>query len=168
MVAPLYYAGIYIVCHRIAKGEFISIRDFFSGADHWLQLFLGTLIVSIFTFIGTIFLLIPGIYLGVAYSFTSLFIIFGQMNFWNAMETSRKVITKQWWNFFGLMLVTVGIVLLGFLALGIGVWVAFPLMSCIYYAAFEDIVLSHTSALDNLIDELGEDLTQADPYTGGF
>lgn len=63
-----------------------------------------------------------------------------RLDFWPAMETSRKLITKQWFGFFGLILLVALLNVAGALALGIGLFVTAPWSTCTIAAAYEDIV----------------------------
>ena len=137
--APL-VAGFYIVARKINKDESYEFGDFFKGFDFFLNLFLSALISGIFVIVGLLLLIIPGLYLGVAYSFTYFFIIFHNMEFWPAMEASRKLITRNWFPVFGFVLVLGIINLLGLLCLGVGLLFTIPLTCCAMYAAFEDVV----------------------------
>ena len=137
--APL-VAGFYIVARKINKDKSYEFGDFFKGFDFFLQLFLSALISGIFVIVGLLLLIIPGLYLCVAYSFTSFFIVFNNMEFWPAMEASRKLITRNWFPVFGFFLVLGIINLLGLLCLGVGLLFTIPLTSCAMYAAFEDVV----------------------------
>ena len=65
--------------------------------------------------------------------------IFGGLDPWSAMEWSRKLITRNWWRFFGLMLILVASNLLGILLLGLGLLVTFPLTFLVLYVIFEDL-----------------------------
>lgn len=56
------------------------------------------------------------------------------------METSRKLITKKWFSFFGLLLLLFLLNLGGAILLGVGLLVTIPLSVCIIAAAYEDIV----------------------------
>lgn len=84
-------------------------------------------------------LLAPAVYFGVAYSWSYHFIAFYGMGFWEAMETSRKIITKKWGLFFLFFLILGLLVGLGFLLFFIGALVAFPILMCASYAAFADV-----------------------------
>ena len=133
-------AGFFIVAHKINKGEEYDFATFFKGFDFFVQLLLYSLITSIFVVLGFILLVIPGIYLAVAYTFVPLFIVFGKMEFWDGMEFSRKLITKKWWNLFGFVILLGLINIAGMLAFGIGILFTIPLTYCAIYAAFDDIV----------------------------
>ena len=137
---PIFSAGYYIVALQIAKNRPIDFSDFFRGFNQFLQIFLAHLIGTILIAIGFGLLIIPGIYLAVAYVFASLFVIEKKLSFWSALEASRKLITKKWFSFVGLGIMLTLLNLAGMLLLGIGLLVTIPLSSCITVAAFEDIV----------------------------
>ena len=81
----------------------------------------------------------PGIYLAVAYPFTYILAVDKGLGFWEAMETSRRVATAQWWRVFGLILLGIPFVLLGLAALGVGLFVALPLVTGAFAYAYEDL-----------------------------
>ena len=72
--------------------------------------------------------------------FAILFVLDKRMNFWPALEASRKLISKKWFSFLGLAVLLVLTNLGGAFALGIGLLVTIPWTYCIIVAAFEDIV----------------------------
>jgi len=101
---------------------------------------LFTLISTILGFLAFLALIIPGIYLVVGWTFAIPFIIFGGMEFWDAMEYSRKLITKKWWNILGLLLLLFLINLAGAMVFLVGLLFTVPITYCAIYAAFEDII----------------------------
>jgi len=132
--------GFAIVAHRIAKKRGHEFGDFFKGFDFFVPLLLAGLIMTIFIGIGFIFLIIPGIYLAVAYFFTYQLIVFRKMEFWEAMETSRKLISKEWFSVFGFIIVLGLINFAGALCLGVGLLFTIPITACAAYVAYSDIV----------------------------
>ncbi len=119
--------------------------------------------------------LIPVIYLAVAYSFAYMFIVFYDLDFWDAVESSRRVITRQWFSVFGmyalifLMFIGAGLVLalmavipvLGFIMIffgGVAMLLISPFISCSVYAAFAGTMkLEETTAEeDDILDHLVE------------
>lgn len=83
------------------------------------------ILVFIFTIIGLIALIVPGIYLSIGYLFAPLLVAEKGMSPSEAMSTSRKAISRKWFNVFGLMFVIGLINLLGMIPLGIGLlWTA--------------------------------------------
>lgn len=154
-VQPALLAGFYLYTNKVAVGENRIFKDFFGGFDHIMQLFLNSLVVGILVVIGMIFLIIPGIYLAVSYSLSVQLILFEGMEFWPAMETSRKIVGKNWGNFFLLGLVAMLIMMAGFILLGVGIFAAAPLIYCIFYAVYEDLIGFQQDGLMDKIEEIG-------------
>ncbi|MDR1145364.1 MAG: GYF domain-containing protein [Verrucomicrobiales bacterium] len=82
----------------------------------------GGVLISLVIFI----ILIPVIYFGVAYLFTGIALVDRRLGIWEAMEFSRKIVTRRWWSMFGLMLLNLLVMLLGLLACGVGLIVSAP------------------------------------------
>jgi hypothetical protein len=95
---------------------------------------LGVLIVSML--IG----LAGALYLGVSYFFAIPLVIGRRMEFWPAMETSRKIVGRKWVSFFGFALVLGLINFAGALLCGLGLLITAPLSTCAIAAAYERIV----------------------------
>ncbi len=138
VTAPL-TAGFYMVAKKIDKGEHYEFGDFFKGFDYIGQLILVGLVGGILMVMGFC-LVIPGIYLAIAYTFAPLFVIYGKFEFWDALENSRKVAHQQWFSLFGLAIVLGFINMIGMLVLCVGLFVTIPITYCVFYAAFDDIV----------------------------
>lgn len=140
IVAPALSAGYYFVAFQLARGRSAVFNDFFQGFNKFLPIFLTALVSTILTAIGFVLLILPGIYLAIAYLFAQPLVIDKNADFWQAMETSRKLITKKWFSFLGLMLLIFLLNLAGAMLLGVGLFVTLPLSMCIITAAYEDIV----------------------------
>jgi uncharacterized membrane protein len=138
VTAPL-LAGFYVFLFKIFKGQPAEFGDFFKGFYYFLAVALAGLLVAIFTAVGFILLILPGIYLAVAYALVTPLIIDKEMHFWQAMETSRRVITAQWFSFFGFILLLLLINIVGALALLVGLLVSIPVSICAVAAAYRDI-----------------------------
>jgi hypothetical protein len=133
-------AGTLLVINEVFRKNTPQFSKFFEGFKFMLPLLLLGLVSGIFIVIGLVFLIVPGIYLAVSYYFAQYFIIFLGYDFWSAMELSRKIVAKNWWNIFGFVIVLALINVAGFLACGIGILFTAPATLCMSYVAFEDIV----------------------------
>lgn len=133
-------AGFLLVALYLSTGKQVFFEDFFDGFKHFAGLLLFTLVSYLIIFVGFILLVIPGIYFAVSYVFAPFFIIFSKMDFWLAMETSRKLVTKEWFSIFGFLFVLVCINILGAIPLGIGLLFTVPFSYFAIYAAFDDII----------------------------
>jgi len=127
--------GLQMMCVRRALGMPISFSTAFSFFPRAGVALGGALLVLVLTMLGTVLLIIPGIYLTVAYSLTTQLIADRELPAWDAMETSRSAITRKWWRVLGLFLL-VGL-LTGVSALGLLI----PLIWTIPWAMMATAVL---------------------------
>jgi len=144
VVTPLFGAvvgaGAYYFVLLRARGQPSVFADMFAGFTRaFLTLMVAGLLISVFVTIGMFCLVLPGVYLAVAYSFTVILAVDKKLGFWESMETSRKVITHQWWRVFGLVLLAIPFLILGAIALGVGVFVVIPLILGAVVYAYEDL-----------------------------
>lgn len=147
VTGPL-FAGWYIVAFKQLRNRLPEFADFFKGFNNFLPFFLVYLVTGILIGLGFILFIIPGIYLAVAYMFSMPFAVAQRMDFWSAMEASRKLITKNWFSFFGFSLLLFLINLGGALLLGVGLLVTIPLSACAVAAAYADIVGVSSEAIE--------------------
>ena len=92
-----------------------------------------------FAIVGFIVALIPAIYLSVGWMFTLVLIIDRRMEFWPAMELSRKTVGKHWWAVFALLIVCALLNLAGMIACCVGLLASFPTTLGAMMYAYEDI-----------------------------
>jgi hypothetical protein len=131
--------GNFIVAAKLLHQQTPEFRDFFSGFSFFWPLFLVSLISSILISIGMILLIIPGIYLTVSYLFASCLVVDRHLDFWPAMEMSRRTVTPLWFGFFAFMLILIVINLAGALLLGLGLLVTIPFSFCALTVAYGDL-----------------------------
>lgn len=82
---------------------------------------------------------IPATYFSVCWKFTLPLIVDKQMNFWTAMKTSRKMVTKHWWLIFGLIILISLVNLAGFCACCVGMLFTIPIGIAALMFAYETI-----------------------------
>jgi uncharacterized membrane protein len=91
------------------------------------------------TTLGFILCILPGIYLAVGYVFALPLVIDKKMEFWPAMELSRRVVDHHWWSTFALVIVLWLIAIAGFLACGVGALITVPIASAALMYVYEDL-----------------------------
>jgi len=133
------FMGNFIVSAKLLQGQAPEFRDFFAGFQYLLPLLLLSVVAGLFIGIGTLLLIIPGVYLAVAYMFASYLVVDRRLDFWPAMELSRLTINPRWFGFFAFMLLLILLNLLGALLLGVGLLVTIPLSFCVVTVAFAEI-----------------------------
>lgn len=132
--------GYYILLLKLVRRQPASIGDLFGGFRAPLvQLALAGIVVQILTMLGILACIIPGVYLSVAWILTGPLIVDRQLDFWSAMELSRKVVTQHWWMMFLLLAVMALISLAGLVVCCVGLLAAFPLGLGALIYAYEDI-----------------------------
>ncbi|MEN9219006.1 MAG: hypothetical protein Q6J33_08380 [Gloeomargarita sp. DG_2_bins_126] len=140
IVSPALNAGLFIVAYKHLLGESVEFSDFFKGFEQFGVFLMAALLTGLLTGLGTLLLIVPGIYLGVAYAFVQLMIIDQNLDWWPAMELSRQLITRKFFPMFGFLLLLFLINLGGALLCGLGLLVTIPLTYCAMTVAYLDII----------------------------
>jgi uncharacterized membrane protein len=138
-VSPALTAGFFLVANRISRGVEVRFSNFFEGFSFWGILIVTSLVSGILTFFGILALILPGIYLGVAFTFAVPFALYSGTNFWTSLELSRRLITLNWWKFFGFVLVLAAFNIIGFVCAIVGLLVTIPVSYFAIYAVFEEL-----------------------------
>ena len=140
VIGGVFSGGLQYYYLKKVRGIETTAGDAFCGFSlAFLPLMLGSIVGTSLTLFGFILLIIPGIYLAVAYMFAWLLIMDKQLDFWTALEVSRRVISAQWWRMFGLILLAIPFFILGLICLVVGVFVAIVLVSAAVIYAYEDM-----------------------------
>jgi len=140
LLGGVFNGGLYNFYLKKIRGQPAELGDVFSGFTlAFGPLVLTGLVVTLMVTAGLICLILPGIYLAVSYSFAYMLVIDRKMEFWAAMEVSRRVITAQWWRMFGLLILGGIIALLGLLGFIIGVFITVPIFVGALVYAYEDL-----------------------------
>lgn len=161
-------AGLWVVFLKLHRTGSANFEDAFAGFQMFLPLFLVTLVQTLLTVValipafGLFFLggvlsnesetlgvllmvvgglvaLVPAIYLGVSWAFSLPLVVDKKLDFWPAMELSRKVVQRHFFSVFGLMICVGLIVMVGLIALCVGILVAIPVGLAAMAAAYEDL-----------------------------
>jgi hypothetical protein len=168
-VTPIVQAGIYRVALKLHRGENAEFGDVFSPfSTSYLQLLLNTIVQAILIgitvipgyaliffggamaerseglslvlmLVGFLLMMPPAIYLAVSWIFSAPLIVDKGLDFWPAMELSRKVAGNQFFSVFGLLILVGLIFLAGFVALCVGVLVSAPLALAAIAVAYDRV-----------------------------
>jgi hypothetical protein len=80
------------------------------------------------------------LYLYTSYSLTLPLIVDAKMDFWEAMETSRKVVAEKFFNFLGMYIVLGLLLMVGTIfTCGLGLLVLLPYLNTVIFATYDDI-----------------------------
>ncbi len=127
-VTNIMMGGLFRYYLKLVRRQPASVGDAFSGFTEGVgQLALLGLIQGLLFLIALGFCVLPGVYLGVAWYFATPLVADRGMPFWEAMEFSRKMVSKHWFLLFGFMLVVGLISVSGVLACCVGALATLPL-----------------------------------------
>lgn len=122
-------AGLMMIAIKRSVGLPTNAFMIFDYYPKTIPIFLLYLLMMVLIVIGLILLILPGIYLAVAYTMALPLLVEKNMGIWEALETSRKSITACWFRFFGLVLIGMIILMVSAIPLGIGLIWTLPFIS---------------------------------------
>ncbi len=129
--------GLFKMARMAANGQTVEFGDLFSGFQRFLDGFLANLLISIFTMAGMILCILPGLFVGLMYMLTYLFMLDEKLAFWDAMEASRKMVWKNPWQWILLWLALCLFNILGMLACCVGMFLTGPVSLLIITLAYD-------------------------------
>jgi uncharacterized membrane protein len=129
----------YMFLRRI-RGEAVQVGDVFSGFNlAFLNLVMAGIVKAVLISVGFILCVLPGIYLGVGYVFALPLVLDKKMEFWPAMEVSRRVVHEHWWSVFALVIVLAIVACAGVILCIVGLVITVPLASAALMYVYEDL-----------------------------
>jgi serine/threonine protein kinase len=132
--------GLWLYYLNKVRGKEAGIDTALSGFRvAFLQLFLAGLLTSLLTVLGFFCFVLPGIYLLVAWMFAVPLLADKGLNFWPAMELSRRTINKHWFKLLGLLLTLLLVGAVGWCLLFVGIFITAPFALAAAAYAYEDI-----------------------------
>ena len=118
VIAPI-AAGLMMLGVKLAVGRSAEPTSILSYYDKVVPLALTSILMTVLIMIGFMLLIVPGIYLAVAYVLATPLVADKGLSPWEALETSRKAITKKWFSVFGFMVAMSLIMMVSVLLIGI-------------------------------------------------
>jgi uncharacterized membrane protein len=140
-------AGLYLMVVRIDDGRPTTIGNLFDGFQYFfLPLVVASVLTSLLITLGIILLVLPGIYLALAYGFVALMIVDRKLDFWPAMEASRKLITAHFWQYLLLALLLGVVLIVSCIPFGLGLPIAVPVCLAAHYHFYRALVPAPAAA----------------------
>jgi uncharacterized membrane protein len=124
--------GLFIIGLRRSVDAPITATSIFGNYNKALSLLLTIIIMYIMVAIGFLLLVIPGIYLSIAYVLALPLVVEKNLSPWQALEASRKAVSKNWFTVLGFMIVMSLVVFISVLPLGIGLIWTMPMLMIAY------------------------------------
>jgi len=134
-------AGLFLMTiNHMRTGKPPLIGDLFQAYNRYVPITLAFLLMSAFAAVGFVLCIIPGIIVTALYLFTFLFIVDKGYDFWEAMEASRRIASRDYMLFILFAVVLMVLNFAGFLCFGIGLLITVPLQYAAIASAYRQIV----------------------------
>lgn len=140
VVSALFTLGTTSFYLKLSRGEEVTYKELFSKTDMFVVTLLAIVLISIFTTLWTLLLIIPGIIAAINYSQTYYILVDDKnKSAYDAIKASKEMMNGHKWDYFVLVLSFSGWMILATLTLGIGfIWLV-PYMQ-VTFANFYDSI----------------------------
>jgi len=118
--------GFSLIAIARAGNKNAPIAFLFNHFNKVIPITILTVLMYLMILVGFVLLVLPGIYLAIAYIYALPLMVEKGLSPWEALEASRKAITKKWFTVFFLFFVLAIIVSLAFMLFFIPAIWAFP------------------------------------------
>ena len=143
-------AGFHIYTMKKLFGRPAEFGDLFKGFNFFIPTLVAAILIGLFTFLGTLLCIIPGLVVAAMYKFTYLFIVDKRMDFWPAMQASHAVVKNDYFGFTMFLLLAGLVNLLGCLCCFVGLLVTVPVTIAAITVAYKEIVGFDQRTIDAL------------------
>jgi uncharacterized membrane protein len=133
-------AGFHIFTMKKLMGRRAEFADLFTGFNFFIPTLVASLLIGLFTVLGTIACIIPGLVVAAMYKFTYLFIVDKRMDFWPAMQASHAIVKQDYFGFTMFLIASFLLNLLGVICCVVGVFVTIPITFAAITVAYREIV----------------------------
>ena len=133
-------AGFHIYTMKKIMGRPAEFGDLFKGFNFFIPTLVAAILIGLFTFLGTLLCIIPGLVVAAMYKFTYLFIVDKRMDFWPAMQSSHAVVKQDYFGFTMFLIALALLNILGFICCLVGLLVTMPVTIAAITIAYQEIV----------------------------
>ena len=128
MIVGISIIAVSLSIENNKKPVFEDLTKSFKSYKIFLNYILSSLLYTVIVILGTILLILPGIYLAVRLSFYRYIVVEKEnIGVIDALKESMKITQNRFWKIFGFMLVLILINILGVIPFGLGLIVTIPL-----------------------------------------
>ena len=142
--------GFYIYIMKRMLNRNADFSDLFKGFNFFIPGLVASIVIALFTSIGVVLCIIPGLVVAAMYKFTYLFIVDKRMDFWPAMQASHAVVKNDYFGFTMFLLLMALVDILGALCCIVGLLISIPVTFAAIAAAYRDIVGIDPASLDRV------------------
>lgn len=134
----------------------IGSYDFLAfSTSLFFKFLLGYVLYTVLVIIGFLLLVFPGIYLAIKYQYVQYLIVDKNMDVIEAFKESGRMTDGHKWNLFLLVLLFLIIVFIGFMALGVGLLIAIPIVMVAQAYVYKKLCLNTVTQTDSPVTYTG-------------
>ncbi|MFA9261997.1 MAG: DUF975 family protein [Undibacterium sp.] len=121
--------NLLVITIRLFDGEVPKWSDLFVWRRETLSYVGASILYGVIIMLGLIAFVIPGLYFMIKYSFYGFLIADKKVGAFDALKQSGQLTDGVKWLLIGFTLASIGVIFLGILAFGIGIFIAAPVVS---------------------------------------
>lgn len=140
VVSTLLGIGFVRIALKFIDQQVPVFSEIFSGTNYLWSYLLATIIFSFLVGLGTILLIIPGIYLAMRLQFFGYYIVDQGMDSVEALKASWAATNGLVLRLLGYDIVLILVVIAGAIALLVGLFAAVPVVMCAHAALYRQLV----------------------------
>ncbi|MCK6543092.1 hypothetical protein L6Q79_10460 [bacterium] len=153
-IIAFFMGGAFRAAFRQIQGESISVSDAFSGVDIYVSVLVAMLSVSLFSMIGSMLCLFPGLIAQGLLYYVVPMVVRENLPPLEALKKSFETTKSDWVMYTVLWIVTQVLAFLGILLCGIGIFITAPLIVTTTAAAYRDCFEIKTEEPISRVDAL--------------
>jgi len=142
VIAVLVKIGLTKLFLKVVDGQPTNWKEIFKHGDLFIVYLCTSILFGIGLIIGTILLVIPGIYFALTYFFAPVIVIDQKIGIINAFKKSKEMTKGVKWKLLGLILVLILTNILGALVFVVGLLVSIPVSSLAYMHVYRKLSVS--------------------------
>ncbi|MDD3061464.1 MAG: DUF975 family protein [Massilibacteroides sp.] len=139
LISCIFFMGYLRNIFQALDGEEPQFSAYGQESRKVLKFFAAYVLFLLIVSIGIVFLLIPGIYLAIRLQFYATFIIDEDCGAIESLKRSWEITKGQVIPLLLLFLSMIGISLLGFILLGVGIFITIPITYAMYAIAYRNL-----------------------------
>jgi len=132
--------GVLKVSLNLLDGKKATYGELFKNWDIFANYLLASILYGLVVFAGLLLLVFPGIIWGIRYRMYSYLIVDKKMGAWEALVESSRITKGQRWQLFAFEFPKAVAAIIGFIALGVGFFFAYPTILMAEVAVYRDLL----------------------------
>lgn len=128
LISAAIQIGIITISLKMVDSKKTGMEDLFANIQYYFRYLVGTILYGFIVLIGFILLIVPGIIWAIKYQFYGYLIVDKNLGIMDAFHKSGEMTKGIRWDLFKFCLTLIGVIILGAICLGVGLFAAIPVV----------------------------------------